>query len=374
MSRRLLVVQCLLLAAVLGIGYAIYSVTQANLARLGVESNFNFLFRRAGFEIGQALVAYDADATIARAFLVAVLNTLVLAAAAIACSSALGLALGLARLSGNWLLSRLALAYVEIFRNVPALLQIFFWYFVVLRTLPRTDDSLRLAGAVVLNNRGLFLPVPSPEGVTLVSWSVLAAVAAVLALARWASRRRHATGRRFPIITTGLLLVAGIPLLAAFSAGVDWELPHPGRFGYVGGMVLMPEFLALVCGLSMYNATYISEIVRSAFAALPPGQLEAADSLGLPRHLAIRLVLLPQALRIMLPPLTTVYLNLFKSTSLAAAIAYPEVASVFVGTVNNLVGQPVTIMVMTLLIYVLVSLSIALWLNFHQRRLALRGG
>lgn len=371
-NRRLVAYQVLLLAAVLGLGWAVFSVTQANLARLGVESNFQFLFRRAGFEIGQTLVDYSADATIARAFLVALLNTLVLAAAAIVCSSVLGLALGLARLSGNWLLARLALVYVEVFRNVPALLQIFFWYFVVLRTLPRSADSLQLGRAAVLNNRGLFLPAPLPDDVPVMLWSLAAAVGAALLLARWAARRRHDSGQSFPVLTGAALIIVGMPLVVALATGVQWDWPAPGRFGHGGGMVLLPEFLALVCGLSMYNATYISEIVRSAFRALPAGQIEAADSLGLPRHLAVRLVLLPQALRIMLPPLTTVYLNLFKSTSLAAAIAYPEVASVFVGTVNNLVGQPVTIMALTLVVYVLVSLSIALLLNLHQRRLALR--
>lgn len=372
MHRRLIVYQCLLVAAVLGACYGIFSMTQANLARLGVESGFGFLVRRAGFEIGQTLIAYDANATIARAFLVAILNTLVLAAAAVAGASFLGLALGLARLSGNWLLAHLALAYVEVFRNVPALLQIFFWYFVVLRTLPRFTESIVLREVVVLNNRGLFLPAPA-AGSTTLWWSLLAAVAGAVLLARWSRRRRYDTGRPFPTLAVATGVVLGLPLLAGLVTGVTWEHPHPGRFGYGGGIVLMPEFLALVCGLSMYNATYISEIVRSSFGALPPGQLEAADSLGLSRHLAVRLVLLPQALRSMIPPLTTVYLNLFKSTSLAAAVAYPEVASVFVGTVNNLVGQPVTIMALTLVVYASVSLLIALLLNWYQRRLALRG-
>ena len=375
MPRRLIIYQCLLVAGILALCYSIFSITEANLARLGVESNFDFLFRRAGFELGQTLISFSADDTILRAFVVAVLNTLVLAAAAIVCASILGLALGLARLSGNWLLARLALAYVEVFRNVPVLLQIFFWYFVVLRTLPRSAHSTVLWDAVVLNNRGLFLPATSAGADT---WLLVAAVMVGLigmwVLQRWARRRRHETGRAFPVVAAGVVGVIGLPVLTAWLAGVQWELPQPGRFGYSGGMVLLPEFLALACGLSMYNATYISEIVRSSFSALPRGQLEAADSLGLPRHLAVRLILLPQALRIMIPPLTTVYLNLFKSTSLAAAIAYPEVASVFVGTVNNLVGQPVAIMTMTLLIYALVSLCIALFLNWYNRRLALSGG
>lgn len=375
MSRRLVIYQCLLIATILAIAYALFSITQTNLARLGVDSNFDFLFRRAGFEIGQTLIPFSASDTILRAFVVAVLNTLALAAAAIFCASVLGLGLGLARLSGNWLLARMALVYVEIFRNVPALLQIFFWYFVVLRTLPRSAHSSVLWDAVVLNNRGLFLPAPATGTDTaVVAVAVLIAITGIGILWRWARKRRYETGRTFPVAMAGAAMLFVTPLVAAWLLGVQWEFPQSGRFGYSGGMVFLPEFLALVCGLSMYNATYISEIVRSSFSALPRGQLEAADSLGLPRHLAVRLILLPQALRSMIPPLTTVYLNLFKSTSLAAAIAYPEVASVFVGTVNNLVGQPVTIMAMTLVIYALVSLGIALYLNWYQRRLALSTG
>jgi general L-amino acid transport system permease protein len=374
MPRRLLIYQILLAAGIAALGWLLFSITQENLARLGVDSNFNFLFRRAGFEIGQTLIPFSAGDSILRAFVVAVLNTIVLAGAAIVCASILGLALGLARLSGNWLLARMALAYVEIFRNVPALLQIFFWYFVVLRTLPRSAHSTVLWDAVVLNNRGLFLPGPAGHlGAVVMVVAVLAAIGISWAVGRWAARRRHETGGKFPVAIATLLLLPGLPLLAAWGAGVQWEFPQAGRFGYAGGIVLLPEFLALVCGLSMYNATYISEIVRSSFSALPRGQLEAAESLGFSRHVAVRLILLPQALRIMIPPLTTVYLNLFKSTSLAAAIAYPEVVSVFVGTVNNLVGQPVSIMALTLVTYAFVSLSIALYLNWYQRRLAARG-
>ena len=373
MPRRLIIYQFLLVTGIAVLAWFLFSIAQENLARLGVDSNFNFLFRRAGFEIGQALIPFSAGDSILRAFAVALLNTLVLAVAAIICASMLGLALGLARLSGNWLLARLALVYVEIFRNVPALLQIFFWYFVVLRTLPRSAHSAVLWHGIVLNNRGLFLPGPADSlGAFTIVAALLSALGIVWAVGHWAARRRYETGRTFPVLATAMLVLTGLPLLSAWCAGVQWEFPQAGRFGYAGGLVLLPEFLALVCGLSMYNATYIGEIVRSSFSALPHGQSEAAESLGLSRHVAVRLVLLPQALRVMIPPLTTVYLNLFKSTSLAAAIAYPEVTSVFVGTVNNLVGQPVTIMALTLLTYAFVSLCIALYLNWYQRRLALR--
>lgn len=203
---------------------------------------------------------------------------------------------------------------------------------------------------------------------------LLAGLAATVLLRQWASKRLSRTGKRFPATLAGILLVIGALLVAMQFCGVTWEVPASGRFSYEGGFVLMPEFLALVTGLSMYNATYIAEIVRSGFSSLPNGQIEAAASLGLPRPLTLRLVVFPQALRVIIPPLTTQYLNMFKGTSLAAAIAYPEIVSVFVGTVNNLVGQPVIIMGITLMTYSLISILIALMLHRYNRRIALAAG
>ena len=365
------------------IGAAVYLVavtTQGNLARLGVDSSIDFLWKRAGFEIGQTLIPFDANSTIARAFTVALLNTLLLAVVSIAGASLLGLIIGIARLSDNWLVSRLAAAYIEIFRNIPSLLQIFFWYFVVLRTLPRSGDSIEFFNCVFLNNRGLFVPsISAGQGWIWIVAALLAAWGMVFLLRR--QERRGATGgagrvqpesRRFDApASRSLLILAGIAGVIVLLAGVQVEIPAESRFGYRGGIVVMPEFLSLAVGLSMYNATYIGEIVRSGFTSIPRGQTEAADSLGLPRHHTIRLILFPQALRVIIPPLTTVYLNLFKSTSLAAAIAYPEVVSVFVGTVNNLVGQPVFIMAITMAVYVFISLCIALFLNWYNGKIAL---
>jgi len=367
--RRGILYQVILIALIAIFGYGIFSATQTNLAQLGVHSGFDFFFKRAGFEIGQALIPFDANSTIARAFVVALLNTLVLAFASIICASVLGLVIGVARLSKNWLTARLAAAYVETFRNIPSLLQIFFWYFVVLRTLPAPDESLTFANLVFLNNHGLFVPLPAPGGVLPVMMISLAVsiVAAVL-LHRWAERRLHTTGRGFPAVSAGMALVIVTQAVVMLAGGVGWEVPTRGRFSYHGGLVLMPEFMSLVVGLSMYNATYIAEIVRSGFASIGKGQTEAAESLGMPGLMALRLVIFPQALRVIIPPLTTQYLNLFKSTSLAAAIAYPEIVSVFVGTVNNLVGQPVIIMLVTLATYTLVSLAIAMILNRYNKR------
>jgi general L-amino acid transport system permease protein len=356
----------LLVLALIGLGAAwLVLTTQANLARLGVDSGIDFLWRRAGFEINQDLVAFTAASSFGRAFVVALLNTLVLAAAAIAGATVLGVIVGVARLSANPLVARLALVYVELFRNIPALLQIFFWYFVVLRSLPRVQESHALADAVFLNNRGLFLPA-----IASADWRVLGAAAALgwLLVRVWQGERAHRHA--------WLRIVLGIALpIIAVAGGVaqcEWEAPQRVRFGFEGGLCITPEFLALTLGLSIYQATYIAEIVRSSFAAIARGQVEAADALGLPRLLTVRVVLLPQALQSMIPPLSTVYLNLFKGTSLAAAIAYPEVVSVFVGTVNNLVGQPVVIMGLTLAVYASISALIALALHLYRERLARR--
>lgn len=373
--RREVVYQVALVAIVLLVAWLIVSATQANLARLGVDSSVDFLWKRAGFEIGQNLIPYDANSTIARAFLVALLNTLVLALVAIVCASVMGAVIGFARLSKNWLASRLAAAYVETFRNIPSLLQIFFWYFVVLRSLPRPQQSLAFADLVYLNNHGLFLPAPAPGfAFPVVIGSTLLAVFAAVLLYRWAERRRFETGQRVPALTAGIGIVAGAAALAMLASGVTWEVPSPSRFSFEGGLVLMPEFIALVMGLSIYNATYIAEIVRSSFKAVPAGQTEAAEALGLPRLLNLRLILFPQALRIMIPPLTTQYLNMLKGTSLAAAIAYPEIVSVFVGTVNNLVGQPVVIMLITLFTYSAISLAVSLLLHLYDRRVMRASG
>ena len=404
MMKRDIAYQVALLFIIGAVVFLVAATTQQNLARLGVDSSIDFLWKRAGFEIGQKLIPFNAESTIARAFFVALLNTLALAAVSIVCASILGLIIGIARLSDNWLVSRLATAYIEIFRNIPSLLQIFFWYFVVLRTLPRSGDSIEFFNCIFLNNRGLFVPAVSfGQGWVWIAGALFVAWAMIYLLRRQEGRREYSPGRTRseagkadlnprssssppPLNSSwgqaakrassynaswSLLILAGVVGVVILLAGAHWEVPRETRFGYRGGIVMMPEFLSLVVGLSMYNATYIGEIVRSAFTSIPRGQTEAAASLGLPRSLTIRLVLFPQALRVIIPPLTTVYLNLFKSTSLAAAIAYPEVVSVFVGTVNNLVGQPVFIMAITMAVYVFISLCIALFLNWYNRKIAL---
>ncbi|MFT5349731.1 MAG: general L-amino acid transport system permease protein [Gammaproteobacteria bacterium] len=373
--KRDVIYQVILLAIIFCIAFVIISATQSNLQRLGVDSGIDFFWKRAGFEIGQTLITYDANSSIARAFIVALLNTLLLAFVSIICASVLGLIVGISRLSSNWLVSRLATAYVELFRNIPSLLQIFFWYFVVLRSLPRSQDSLAFFDLFFLNNRGFHFPTLVIEGNGL--WllaSIIVALVASIALNFRVKRHRHESASAFPVLTTSVLFVIGLPTLTLMLNGTAWEIPQAGRFGYQGGFVLMPEFISLVIGLSMYHATYISEIVRSSFSSVSRGQTEAAQSLGLSGQQVLRLIVFPQALRVMIPPLTTVYLNLFKGTSLAAALAYPEIISVFVGTVNNLVGQPIIIMTLTMAVYAFISLCIALFLNWYNKKISMTMG
>ena len=348
--------------------------TQDNLQRLGVQSGTGFLWERAGFEINQKLIPFDADATVARALGVACLNTVLLCALAVLLATLVGACVGILRLSRSWPARCLATAFVETFRNTPLLLQVFFWYFVVLHALPDVQHySLGFFDAIQLNNRGLFLPMPQLESGWVLLLAALAAAVAGVSLAKRISRAvQDRTGRYFP---AWLFWLAGLALVLAalqlFGTGrLDWTTPARGRFGFVGGYVLRPEFLALVVALSLYNASYVAEIVRSALIAIPAAQSEAAYALGLPRARVLRLVLLPQALRIISPPLTTVYQNILKSSALGAAIAYPELVSVLIGTVNNLVGQPVVIMAITLILYLSFSICIAGMMQWHEWRKA----
>ena len=374
---RTLLYQAILLVLAGGLAFAIFHTTQTNLERLGVHSGFDFLWLRAGFEIGQSLISYGPDSPIIAALWVAFLNTLLLAVVSICLSTILGFAIGISRLSGNWLLSQAAKAYVEFFRNIPVLLQIFFWYFIVLRALPGTQNSYRFFEAIFLSNRGLFLPSPVlKEGFWFALALVVMVFVACLALHRWMKQRRGEINghvwRNYARV--GLMTIVLMFFVWFAGSFVSWEIPSLGRFSYQGGMVLTPEFVALAFGLAIYNASYIAEIVRSAIQSIPRGLVEAAESLGLRKTAILRLVTLPLALRVIMPPLTTVYLNIFKSTSLAAAIAYPDVMSVFVGTVNNLIGQPLEIMTVTLVSYAFVAFALSLLMHLYSKKQALKSG
>jgi general L-amino acid transport system permease protein len=367
--------QALLLIALFVLGYEIVTNTATNLKKQNIASGFGFLSRTAGFDISQTLIDYNSKATYARAFLAGLANTLLVSVLGIITATVLGFALGIARLSSNWLVARLALVYVETVRNVPVLLQLLVWYVAVLRALPAPKDSLALGGGTFLNVRGLHLPRPVlPDGF---GWTVLAllalGIAAVLWLRRWAARRRLETGEQFPVFWSSLALIVLPPLALFLAAGAPlaFDYPELGRFNFAGGLTIEPEFMALLVGLSVYTAAFIAEIVRSGIAGVPRGQLEAAAALGLTRTQSLRLVVIPQAMRIIIPPLTNQYLNLTKNSSLAVAIGYPDLVSVFAGTVLNQTGQAVEVILITMAVYLAISLVTAAAMNVFNARMAI---
>jgi len=371
---RAIVFQALALAGVVGVGWFITANTMTNLSKQGIATGFGFLNSTAGFGISMSLIEYAEEHTYLRAFLVGVLNTLLVSSIGVVLATVLGFLLGIMRLSRNWLVAKVAAAYVEVVRNMPLLLQIFFWYFGILRQLPGPRQSVTVLDAFFLNNRGLFSPQPILEpGFVAIPVALVVAVAAVAVLARWARRRRDRTGEQFPTVSVSLALLVGLPLLAAAATGfpLRWEYPVLEGFNYVGGMELIPELVALVVALSTYTAAFIGEIVRAGILGVSQGQTEAGQSLGLTRVRLLRLVIIPQALRIIVPPLTSQYLNLTKNSSLAAAIAYPDLVLIFAGTVLMQTGQAVEIVVITMAVYLTISLLISLFMNWYNHRIAL---
>jgi general L-amino acid transport system permease protein len=348
--------------------------TIENLQRANIASGFDFFWGRAGFDISQTLIAYTNDATYGRAFLIGLLNTLLVAALGIVFASILGFIVGVARLSKNWLIARIATVYVEIFRNIPLLLQLLFWYKAVLSVLPGPRQSYQLLLGSNLSNRGLILPYPlfgEGFGKTLVA--VIVAIAAVILIATWAKRRQMATGQLFPTFLVGLGILIGLPLVVFLFTGapLSFEYPELTGFNFVGGLQIKPEFMALLLGLVLYTATYIGEIVRAGILAVAHGQTEAAHALGFRPGFTLRLIVIPQALRVIIPPLTSQYLNLTKNSSLAVAVGYPDLVSVFSGTVLNQTGQAVEVIFITMMVYLAISLATSAFMNWFNRRVAL---
>lgn len=371
---RAIVVQAVVLAAVVAFGIYIVDNTATNLAKQKIASGFGFLSTTAGFDISVHLIPYTPESTYGRAFIVGLLNTLLVASIGVVIATTLGFVIGIARMSPNWIISRLASVYIEIVRNIPLLLQLFFWYFAILAAMPHPRDSHVLGAGFFLNIRGLYAPRPIFEdGFGLVLATLLAAIVATVAIGRWARRRHEATGQPFPMLWAGLGMIVGLPLLASLVTGfpVTFDVPELKGFNFIGGMVLQPEFTALLVGLSAYTASFIAEIVRAGIQAVSHGQTEAAHALGLRRGRTLQLVIVPQALRVIIPPLTSQYLNLTKNSSLAVAIAYPDLVSVFAGTVLNQTGQAVEVIFITMAIYLSISLAISMVMNWYNRRVRL---
>ncbi len=371
---RAIAFQVIALVATVTFGLYIFHNTQTNLHQLGIASGFGFLSSSSGFGIVQTLIPYSESASYGRVFWVALLNTLLVSVLGVFFATLIGFIIGIARLSKNWLIARLALVYIETFRNIPLLLQIFFWYFAVLRAMPAPRQSFNLGEAVFLNIRGLYLPAPHFQpGFGWVLAALGIAVILVIVLWRWAHQRQQTTGQQFPTLWAALALLLSLPLLSFWLAGspLTWQLPKLQGFNFQGGWVIIPEMASLLLAISFYTAAFIAEIVRSGLQAVSHGQTEASFSLGLNVGKTLRLIILPQALRVIIPPLTNQYLNLTKNSSLAAAIGYPDLVSAFAGTVLNQTGQAIECIAITMAVYLTISLLISLLMNLYNRRVAL---
>jgi general L-amino acid transport system permease protein len=363
--------QALLLTGVFVFFGYIFNNTVVNLESRGISTGFGFLDQEAGFGIIQSLIDYTPASTYGRTFVVGLLNTILVSALGVILATIVGLIVGLARLSQNWLISRLAAVYIETFRNIPLLLQILFWYFAVIQTLPSPRQSLAFGDLAFLNIRGIYLPEPVFEsGFGVVFAAVVLAIAIVIVLSRWAYRRRMQTGQPFHTVWVSLAVLIGLPGLAfaVMGAPLSWSLPSLQGFNFTGGISMIPELAALLIALTIYTASSIAEIVRSGILSVSHGQTEAAYSLGLNASKNTRLVVLPQALRVIIPPLTSQYLNIVKNSSLATAIGYPDLVNVFAGTTLNQTGQAVVIIAMTMGVYLTISLLISLFMNWYNYR------
>jgi len=362
---------------VAAVWYAWHNVIQ-NLARANMSAGFGFLNSRAGFDIAQTLIAYSSDSTYFRALQVGLINTLVIAAAGIVTATIVGLLVGIGRLSHNWLIARLCTVYVEIFRNIPPLLVIFFWYLGVLALLPSIRSIFQHIqenpnASFFISNRGIYMPAPIfGEGFGVVLGAFLVGIVAAIVFTIWANARQRATGKRPPVLWVNLGLIVLLPLVVHVLMGMPLSLdyPVPGSFNMKGGMVVGPEFLALYLALSLYTASFIAEIVRAGIRGVSKGQSEASYALGLRAGQATRLVVLPQALRIIIPPLTSQYLNLIKNSSLAVAVGYADLVAVG-GTILNQSGKSIEIISIWMLIYVSISLITSLFMNWFNAKMAL---
>jgi general L-amino acid transport system permease protein len=369
-----------------GIGYQVITViilvaagvwmwlnTLENLKRANLSSGFGFLQSRAGFDIAQSLIAYSSDSSYFRALQVGILNTLTVAAVGIVTATILGLLIGVGRLSHNWLIRKLATVYVELFRNVPLLVLIFFWYKGVINALPNVRESIVMPFGMVLNNRGFYFPAfVFGEGSVWILAGLAAGIVAAWVYARWAKAKQMATGQRPPVLwtTIGLVVVPPILVFLALGSPLTFDMPVAGKFNISGGNIIGPEFMSLYLALSFYTAAFIAEIVRAGIRGVAKGQTEAAYALGLQPGRTNRLVVLPQALRIIIPPMTSQYLNLTKNSSLAVAIGYADLVAVG-GTILNQTGRAIEVVAIWLLIYVSISLTTSLFMNWFNRKMAL---
>jgi general L-amino acid transport system permease protein len=366
------VLQLLFVAVLIWLGYEIFANARANLQAQRIASGFGFLSQTAGFGVSQTLIPYAETDTYTRVFLVGLVNTLVVALVGIVFATLIGFAVGVGRLSPNWLVARISGGYVELIRNLPLLFQILFWYLAVLGALPGPRQSISLFDEIFLSNRGLVIPKPVAQGgLAAFGIAVLVAVVAALLLRSYARRRLFRSGKPLTIWPYVIALLIGLPLFAVliFGSPFTLEVPQLKGFNFSGGMRVVPEFVALALALSTYTAAFIAENVRAGIQSVQKGQMEAGASLGLSHGATLRLIVVPQAMRVILPPLTNQYLNLTKNSSLAVAIGYPDLFSVFAGTTLSQTGQAIEIIVITMGVYLLISLLTSALMSFYSWRI-----
>ena len=352
---------------------------QNNMGNRGISFGFGFLSQESSFDITFSLIDYDGSHSYARAFLVGLLNTILVSVIGIFFATILGVTIGIARLSQNYLISKAAEWYVEIFRNIPLILQIFFWYFAALRALPLTVDSINFYDISFLNVKGWYVPRFIWTNFSVFFYSIIVAIFSIIFFYKYARKQRDEFGKQLPTFYVSLGLIIGLPLITFLIGGVSlsFEIPELEQLSttvyvYKGGVSIIPELISLALALSMYTATFIAENVRAGILGVNKGQKEAAASIGLTKGQILKLVVMPQALRIIIPPTTNQYLNLTKNSSLAAAIAYPDIVLVFAGTALMQTGRAIEIISITMLTYLSLSLSISVFMNWYNKKMAIK--
>ena len=367
-----------LLAVVLVFGFFTYNA-QVNMENRGITFGYGFLSQESSFDVQFSLIEYDGSHSYFRAYLVGLLNTILVSVIGIIFATIIGVIVGIARLSSNLLINRAAAYYVEFFRNIPLLLQIFFWYFAALRALPLPEDAEPIFGVIFLTIKGLFIPAFVWNNLNIFIYSLLAAIIAIIIIRSYSKKLRENEGKHLPVLYISLGLILGLPLVSFIIGGVrlSFEIPElvqlaKTSFRFNGGLGLPPELIALTLALALYTATFIAECVRAGIQGVSKGQKEAAASIGLTPNQVLKLVIMPQALRIIIPPTTNQYLNLTKNSSLAAAIAYPDLVLVFAGTALMQTGRAIEIVSITMLTYLSLSISISIFMNWYNKKIAIK--
>ena len=352
---------------------------QTNMNNRGIEFGFGFLAQEASFDIQFSLIDYDGSHSYARAYLVGLLNTILVASIGIFFATILGVVVGISRLSPNYLIAKFAAVYIEIFRNIPLLLQIFFWYFAALRALPLPKEAISFFDISYLTVKGWYIPRFIWTNFSILFYSLIAAIVAIIFIYTYAKKQQEETGKRIPTLIISTILIILLPLLTFLLGGVSLSFEYPTLikqsptiFNFTGGVGIIPELMALALALSLYTATFIAECVRAGIMGVSKGQKEAAASIGLTPGQVLKLVIMPQALRIIIPPTTNQYLNLTKNSSLAAAIAYPDIVLVFAGTAMMQTGRAIEIVSITMLTYLSLSIIISMFMNWYNKKIAIK--